>query len=449
MMSKARWASLLLLGSLNAQAELSLDVRLDYELSAYGSDRALTQLNSHSNTLEARSNQSYSVEMALFDSWDDGAQSLSFKQFYRNDQMDESRSFTDVRELLWTRVADDFELNAGIGKVYWGVTETAHLVDIINQTDGVESIDGEQKLGQPMFQMLFERDWGNLDIFVMPVHRERTFAGPDARLSVGAEYSDAIYEAAEDNRHVDVAARWSHYWDDFEYAISAFKGTSREPNLGAQVDSIAGDTIKVLPYYPLITQLGLEFQYLNEGWAWKFEGIYRDGMLKNTQVLIDEQEPISVIFIAENGDESGFLGGLFDGFFPSGLLLADKESYYATVAGFEFTQVGLWDSSTDLGWVVEHAYDSRQNGASLGAFEHDVFFANRWVANDDADSTLLVGVLYDYEYEDYSFSLEGNTRLFSGLSLTLEARVFEPVNGNPQYAFRDEDFVKLTFSYYL
>ena len=41
----------------------------------------------------------------------------------------------------------DWSLSIGLGKVFWGVTEFNHLVDVINQTDLVEGIDGEAKLG--------------------------------------------------------------------------------------------------------------------------------------------------------------------------------------------------------------------------------------------------------------------------------------------------------------
>ena len=294
----------------------------------------------------------------------------------------------------------------------------------MNQTDGVESLDGEEKLGQPMVQVLLEREWGNLDLFVLPYFRERTFAGKDARLSAGLDYADAVYESSAEEKHVDVAARWSHYWEDLEYAVSVFHGTSRDAAIG--YDSTRNELV---PYYSQITQLGGELQYLNEGWAWKFEGVYRDGMLENSLANSAIDFPL---FIS-----------------PLGTQLAKEEDYFATAAGFEYTQVGIFDTRYDLGWVAEHIYDSRQDDASVGAFEHDVLLANRWVANDEADSELLVGVVYDYEYEDYSLSIEGNTRLFDGLSVEVEARVFAPSSDDPQYAFRDEDLVKLTFSYYL
>ena len=48
---------------------------------------------------------------------------------------------------------------------FWGVTETAHRVDILNQTDQVESFDGEDKLGQPMVNFSWSKDWGTLDLY--------------------------------------------------------------------------------------------------------------------------------------------------------------------------------------------------------------------------------------------------------------------------------------------
>lgn len=407
------------LAVLPVQAEISFDAQVDYEATGYFNDGA-------DGAQDQRFNNSLSLQAEVYKAWDDDAQSITFKPFYRTDEMDDERSHGDIRELIWHKVADEYELKVGVGKVFWGVTESAHLVDIVNQTDGLESLDGEEKLGQPMVQLLLERDWGNLDLFVLPYHREREFAGPDGRLSSGAKFADAIYESNDEEANIDVAVRFDSYVDEFEYAVSFFHGNSREPSIGA--DAVAN---KALPYYPTISQLGLEFQYLNEGWAWKFEGIHRDGM------------PEATI-------------GLPDGSFQSvlnhplgGLTVGKEASYFATAAGFEYTQVGIFETRIDLGWVVEHIYDSRQEDASTTAFEHDVLLATRWAANDEADSTLLAGVMYDYEYEEYSLSIEGNTRLMDGLSVEVEARVFAPSKDGQQYSFRDEDFVKLTFSYYL
>ena len=79
--------------------------------------------------------------------WAEGTQSLDVKLFYRVDQYDENRTHGDIRELSWTGVTDDWEILAGVSKVFWGVAETQHLVDIVNQTDQVENVDGFYSAG--------------------------------------------------------------------------------------------------------------------------------------------------------------------------------------------------------------------------------------------------------------------------------------------------------------
>jgi len=86
--------------------------------------------------------------------WDDGDQQLRFLPFFRVDQTDDQRTHFDIRELIWMMRGNTWEIAAGVGRVFWGVTESQHLVDIINQTDLVENPDGEDKLGQPMVNLL-------------------------------------------------------------------------------------------------------------------------------------------------------------------------------------------------------------------------------------------------------------------------------------------------------
>ncbi len=75
----------------------------------------------------------------------------------------------DIRELSWIHVGNGWESRVGIRKVFWGVTEGRHLVDIINQTDQVDQVDGEEKLGQPMINLSTVRDWGSSMCSCCPV----------------------------------------------------------------------------------------------------------------------------------------------------------------------------------------------------------------------------------------------------------------------------------------
>ena len=170
-------------------------------------------------------NFSFVVQPEFYHEWADGDMSLTIVPYLRLDQHDSQRTHFDFREFLLQTVGDRWELRIGLGVVFWGVTESQHLVDVINQTDLVESPDGEEKLGQPMVNFTWISRWGTLNFFVLSFFRERTFPGEKGRLRfplpVDAGKSDA------EGRHVDWAIRWSETLGDFDIGLSHFYGTDR------------------------------------------------------------------------------------------------------------------------------------------------------------------------------------------------------------------------------
>ena len=195
--------------------------------------------------------------------WPDGeGPELRLTPMLRLDAHDASRTHFDVREAsaLWLR--DGWTLMAGVGKVFWGTTESVHLVDIVNQTDGVEDIDGEDKLGQPMVNFTLERDWGALDLFVMPFFRERTYPGSEGRLrGLASVLDDAVYESDAGRWRPDFAARWSHSLGGIDLGVAGFYGTSREPYL---LPTDVGNGFALQPYYTIIDQFSVDAQYTRE-----------------------------------------------------------------------------------------------------------------------------------------------------------------------------------------
>ena len=109
---------------------------------------------------QADTTASLALQPEFYMSWNDRKSSLTFVPFARVGDEDEERNHADVRELMWINAMGDWELRLGVGKVFWGVTESLHLVDVINQVDLVESPDGEDKLGQPMANLSWSSDWG-------------------------------------------------------------------------------------------------------------------------------------------------------------------------------------------------------------------------------------------------------------------------------------------------
>ena len=65
--------------------------------------------------------------------------SLSLTPFFRYDSADPHRTHFDLREayllLFGQSDSGEWELRLGVDRVFWGVAESRHLVDIVNQTD--------------------------------------------------------------------------------------------------------------------------------------------------------------------------------------------------------------------------------------------------------------------------------------------------------------------------
>lgn len=345
---------------------------------------------------------SIAAEPEYYYEWPSGEWAFTAKLFGRLDSQDPNRSHFDVREFNLLTYGDDWEFRVGVGKVFWGVTESRHVVDIINQTDLVENPDEEEKLGQPMVQFDYIQDWGTLSFFYLPYFRERTFPGPQGRLRtipyVGVD--SPAFESSLENWHPDVALRWSHYIDNVDIGLYYFYGTSRDPVFTPGVED--GNPV-LIPNYNLMHQVGLDVQYTIEEWLWKFEGIYRSGKAQH---------------------------------------------FFAFTGGFEYTFFGLAESDADLGVVLEYSYHSLQNQATI-PFENDIFAGLRLALNDEQDTTLLAGPVVDADSGSTSVRVEFERRIGESWRLIVEGQTFNDIPANSQFgSFRKDSFISVQMRWY-
>ena len=214
-------------------------------------------------------NLTLSFEPKWDGNWNDGDDLWSVELFMRADDKDANREHADIRELLWLHIDGDNEWRIGINTMFWGVTESQHLVDVINQIDAVEGIDGEDKLGQPMIHLKRYQDWGVLDFLLLPGFRERTFHAAEGRprLSPVVDGDQAEYESSAGQQHIDYALRFSQTYNDLDLGVSWFDGTSRDPLLVPGTDS-AGDLV-LTPFYEQMTQIGIDAQFF----TWTGSGV--------------------------------------------------------------------------------------------------------------------------------------------------------------------------------
>ena len=370
-----------------------------------------------------KNHPSVSLQSEYYRTWNDGDDIFAFVPFVRFDSQDKRRSHADIRELTWVHVADSYELRSGIRKVFWGVTESQHLVDVINQTDAVENPDGEEKLGQPMINLSWLRSWGVVDIYWLMGFRERNFSGRQGRpgFPFQIETDDAVYESSAGQYRGDFAIRWVHSIGDLEFGLSHFSGTGREPTLVPRFTRANGipESVVLIPHYNIIEQTGIDSQYFLGDWTFKAEAISRGGQ------------------------------GI---------------RYEAATVGFEKTLVGIAGSRGDLGLIAEYLYDGRgASGPALG--QDDIALGVRYSFNDAAATTALLVTLIDRESHEYLTTLEASSRLGERLKITIEASLvsntrrvtpgllgFLEVLSDPHadLAFlRNEDFIKLELIWYL
>ncbi len=372
---------------------------------------------------QSKHHLSFSLQTEYYRSMNDGKNIFTFVPFVRWDENDKSRSHFDIRELAWVHVGDGWALRTGIRKVFWGVTESQHLVDIINQTDNVENPDGEEKLGQPMINLSLTRDWGVLDFYMLPGFREREYYGRDGRPRIPFLVNEdmAVFASGAKNARTDVALRWSHDIGALKVGLSHFSGTSREPRFEFQPEYDASGTFvdgKLIPIYEVIDQTGLDAQYLAGDWLWKLESISRSGQ----------------------GDR-----------------------YTAATLGFEKSFIGIFDTGVDLGIVTEYLFDDRHDAANVLG-DDDVALGFRLTANNTADSNALLVWVWDRDSDEILTTLEASTRIGTRWKLVLEASIFShgdrPVPSAPGFLFvltdpkselgffQDEDFLKLELTRY-
>ena len=334
-----------------------------------------------------------------------GGDRLTFVPFARWDSEDKNRTHADIRTASWLHIGEGWDMVVGLDKVFWGVTESRHLVDIVNQTDAVENLDGEDKLGQPMANLNIENGWGDISLFALPGFRERTFPAGDARLSGPLPVTGgATYDSGAGDKRADFAIRWAKTLGDWDIGLSHFSGTSREPRLILGLDG-GGQPI-LIPHYDVIEQTGLDLQLTTERWLWKLEAINRAG---------------------------------------------HGERFAAAAGGFEYSFYGVFGTVADLGLIAEYLYDGRdENGQAPPTAMQDDFFAGaRLALNNEQSVEILAGAIVDRDSGATLVSLEASGRLSDRWKLEMEGRFFANVpQDSPLSAIASDDHITVRLNLY-
>ena len=323
--------------------------------------------------------------------------------FGRVDQHDRNRTHGDIREGFFELFFNEWTLGFGIHKVFWGVTESRHLVDIINQTDLVEDFDTDIKLGQAMVTTSYTNDKaGIFSLYLMSWARPLVFPGPLGRptLPIPVDNDLRVYESPLNAGQIDVAFRWSHSMEGFDWGLSYFFGTAREPQLLPTMNAAGIPVLQ--PLYELIHQGGLDVQYTIEGWLLKVESIVRGGQ-----------------------------GATFG----------------AVTGGFEYTFYQVSGSIVDIGLILEYNYDGRDNNTFI-VFDNDFFTGMRLSLSDVGSTEFLVGSFIDAKDGSVFIAAEASRRFGDHWKILLEGRGYIPQRGNVIQFFRNDAQIQVDIEFH-
>lgn len=329
---------------------------------------------------------------------------LSLIPFLRIDTNDEERTHLDFREAKADIRLGDTDVTIGNDIVFWGKTEVDQLVDIINQTDGLEGSDGAEKLGQPMLALRRLVDIGDFSgeaaAFYMPYFRERQFLGEESRLRLpfAVDTDNPVYTNGDDEWTPSFAGRLAGFYGDVDAGIHVFQGMSRDPSF--QMVSLT----EAQPVYGEISQIGVDAQYTRGETLFKFEGIHRWDQINR---------------------------------------IGTEQDYFAAIGGVEHTLFGINEQGWDLGLIAEYAYDERGDTA-LSPFDNDVVLGGRLAMNDIQDSSVLFTAAVDTDTHEGILRLEGERRIGDSFKASVEGLAF--VNSEPDNPFEKDSSIRLRLS---
>lgn len=381
--------------------------------------------------------------------------------FGRHDAQDPQRSHVDARELYYEVLERDFEFRVGSRRVFWGVTESRHLVDVINQTDLVEDFDGEAKLGQPMLNLSLILDRGTVELFAMPYQRQRTYPGEQGypRLPLPVHGHEALYESSLGRGNLDHALRYRVTQGGLDYAIAWFRGTGRDPRLlpclrrGASGTYVQGsddgptcDIFEgiVLPSSPTPEALVPVLQ--QAGLAPSDDEVAREVAqeVRDNLVLVPYYDRLSQLSV-ELQWVTGALAVKLEA------LRRQREDgvTLAAVSGFEYTWGDAWATGYDLGLLMEYLYDQR-SGTLDSLFDDELFIGGRMFLNDVANTQMLAGAIVNREnLGNRLYGLEFSRSLAGDWRLAAKLRIFSAIpEEDPAQFLGSQDYLTVTVEHF-
>ena len=240
------------------------------------------------------------------------------------------------------------------------------------------------------------------------------------------------YESGADERHLDLAARYSHSFGPLDIGLSISR--RHQSGAGFPTGIVAADPRRQrgtnsrrrragrrwlrIPWLRTTRRSGSSgwtAQVTAEAWLFKLEAIHRAGAPSRPS----QRHP-----------------------------LGKEADYTAFAFGTEYTFYSVFESTTDLGLLGEWNHDERGR-QSTNKFQNDLFLAARLAFNDVNGAELVAGLVADADYATRTLNVEWSRRLSDKWSVRLEGVGFlEADKADPVSVTRRDSFIALEFVYH-
>ncbi len=318
-----------------------------------------------------------------------GRTDFRFGAWIRVDPLNPDRIRLDAKDIAWLGSAGEVDIAVGLRTVFWGVLESSHLVDVVNQQDPDIRWPRRRMLSQLMIASSWTSSWGTIDVYLLPWARPRPFAGRRGRLWSHHPVDGSVMRNADSSllRYLSGAARWSLATTQWDIGITYFGGTAREPWF--EPSGPAHTPYLLIPTYDRVHQFGGDVQYTGSSWLLKLELVTRD---------------------------------------PA------PGRYVALGSGVEYAPVDY------LSVFLEVLFDSRGRNATT-SLEHDTFVGARLLFQD---GSVQGGTSIDFNTGNVIASMEIQRRFGNNVAAAFEFRWFAGrALREPPHALREETSVSL------
>ncbi len=299
---------------------------------------------------------------------------------------------------------DNVDITAGYDVVFWGSSEGAQILDILNQRDLGADFDGDVKLGQPLLSLNRSIGDGLATLYYLPYTPKRRFRDNSERLTAGFDINEnsAQWHDHQDAYYPGFAGRYALSADSMDVALIGFHGVNRSPAFVPQAGQFS-------PVYRVATQVGMDMQWVSED------------LLAKLELL--------------NVSDAPTIDGDFD-------------TATQWVVSAEYSFYSVFDSIADVRVIAEYS-DNSLGERLLSLYQHDLLMAVHTSFNNADSTSLSVSWLHDLDSDSNLIDISLTHRLNDNIELEASLYEFSSLASRDFFfGLEPDSFGEITLTYY-